>query len=88
MLSVNLGRVRPNAAGVGGISGIDKRPADGPVEVRAPAPSGPGLAGDRIVDGKHHGGDDQAVYAYAREDMDAWSAELGRPLPPAASGKT
>ena len=50
VLSVNLGRVRPNAAGVGGISGIDKRPADGPVEVRAPkGSSGRGLAGDRIV---------------------------------------
>jgi MOSC domain-containing protein YiiM len=27
-----------------------------------------------------HGGGDQAVYAYAREDLDAWAAELGRPL--------
>ena len=88
VLSVNLGRVGPNAAGVGGISGIDKRPADGPVPVRAPAERGaPGLAGDRIVDSKHHGGEDQAVYAYAREDMDAWSAELGRPLPPGCFGE-
>ena len=29
---------------------------------------------------KHHGGDDQAVYAYAREDLDVWQAELGVPL--------
>jgi MOSC domain-containing protein YiiM len=87
LVSVNLGRVRLNAAGVGGVSGIDKRPADGPVEVRSPGPSGPGLAGDRIIDTKHHGGDDQAAYAYAREDMDAWSAELGRPLPPGCFGE-
>ncbi|CAM5353763.1 hypothetical protein SALBM135S_09285 [Streptomyces alboniger] len=25
-------------------------------------------------------GDDQAAYAYAREDLDAWERELGRPL--------
>jgi MOSC domain-containing protein YiiM len=29
---------------------------------------------------KHHGGVDQAVYAYAREDLDNWEAELGKPL--------
>jgi MOSC domain-containing protein YiiM len=28
----------------------------------------------------HHGGGDQAVYAYAREDLDWWEPELGRPL--------
>jgi MOSC domain-containing protein YiiM len=39
-----------------------------------------GLAGDEVADTKHHGGVDQAVYAYAREDLDAWQHELGRPL--------
>jgi MOSC domain-containing protein YiiM len=39
-----------------------------------------GLAGDRVYDVKHHGGSDHAVYAYAREDLDRWEAELGRPL--------
>jgi MOSC domain-containing protein YiiM len=29
---------------------------------------------------KHHGGGDQAVYAYAREDLDWWQDELGAPL--------
>ncbi|BFO14604.1 hypothetical protein SHKM778_09920 [Streptomyces sp. KM77-8] len=29
---------------------------------------------------RHHGGDDQAVYAMAREDLDAWERTLGRPL--------
>jgi MOSC domain-containing protein YiiM len=26
---------------------------------------------------RHHGGTDQAVYAYAREDLDRWETELG-----------
>ena len=82
ILSVNVGEQRPIAA-KSGTSGIDKRPATGPVAVRAPGPKGTGgsgLAGDHISDTANHGGDDQAVYAYAREDLDAWEAELGRPL--------
>jgi MOSC domain-containing protein YiiM len=43
--------------------------------------AGSGLVGDRVCDLRHHGGDDQAVYAYAREDLDVWAAELARPLP-------
>jgi MOSC domain-containing protein YiiM len=82
--SVNLGR---GGLGAAGLSGIDKRPVDGPVEVRAPAGPGlSGLSGDTIASARHHGGDAQAVYAYAREDLDAWSAELGRPLPPGSFG--
>lgn len=90
LVSVNLGRLRPNAAGPDGVSGIDKRPVTGPVAVRAPGPEGigggSGLAGDRIADRRHHGGDQQAAYAYAREDLDAWTEELGRPLPPGSFG--
>jgi MOSC domain-containing protein YiiM len=33
-----------------------------------------------ICDVEHHGGEDQAVYSYAREDLDWWEAELGEPL--------
>jgi MOSC domain-containing protein YiiM len=50
--------------------------------VTAPGPKGTGavgLAGDRVYDVTHHGRSDQAVYAYAREDLDAWQAELGLP---------
>ena len=39
-----------------------------------------GLAGDSICSEIHHGGPDQAVYAYAREDLDTWAGTLGRPL--------
>jgi MOSC domain-containing protein YiiM len=77
--SVNLGSAR-RAGAKFGVTGIDKRPVGGPVLVRAPGPKGvggSGLAGDRVCDLNHHGGDDQAVYAYAREDLDAWQADLG-----------
>ena len=39
-----------------------------------------GLEGDQVADTKHHGGVDQAVYAFAREDLDFWEGELGRPI--------
>jgi MOSC domain-containing protein YiiM len=83
LLSVNVGRPRPNPWKDLRATGIDKRPVDGPVAVAAPGPKGTGavgLAGDRVYDVKHHGGTDQAVYAYAREDLDTWGAELGRTL--------
>ena len=67
------------------MSGINKRPVEGPVSVRAPGPkgaAGSGLAGDAVCDRKNHGGDDQAVYAYAREDLDVWQEILRRPLAP------
>ena len=80
LLSVNVGSPRDNPWKPAGLTGIDKRPVSGPVQVTAPGPKGTGavgLAGDRVYDVRHHGGDDQAVYAYAREDLDGWQAELG-----------
>ena len=78
VLSVNVGaRVEFDQADVGH-TGIGKRPVQGPVDVRAPGPVGSGLVGDHISDARHHGGEDQAVYAYAREDLDGWAVELGR----------
>jgi MOSC domain-containing protein YiiM len=53
-------------------TGIDKRSAAGPVRV-----SRDGLDGDESVDRVNHGGYDQAVYAYAREDLDWWAERLG-----------
>jgi MOSC domain-containing protein YiiM len=83
VLSVNIGRPRDNPWKRVALTGIDKRPVSGPVAVTAPGPKGDGavaLAGDRVYDVKHHGGADQAVYAYAREDLDTWERELGREL--------
>ncbi|GGT27037.1 sulfurase [Streptomyces chromofuscus] len=82
---MNLGRAKavPYTDHPDGVTGIDKRPVDEPVRVAAPGPKGvgaSGLAGDAVCSTRHHGGDDQAVYAMAREDLDAWERELGRPL--------
>jgi len=41
---------------------------------------GSGLVGDTIGNHKVHGGDDQAVYVYAREDLDTWEIQLQRKL--------
>lgn len=49
------------------ITGIDKRPVNGPVALRAPASSDEELL-------------ERALYAYTREDLDAWATELGRDL--------
>jgi MOSC domain-containing protein YiiM len=85
ILSVNLAVPEASTAKSVGITGINKQPVDHPVAVRAPGPKTiglhSGLVGDQIFDIKHHGGDDQAVYAYAREDYDWWQEQLGRKLP-------
>jgi MOSC domain-containing protein YiiM len=85
VLSVNLARVQPNPHKRGvAETGIEKVPTAEPVIVRAPGTKldglGGGLVGDTVCDRQHHGGDTQAVYAYAREDLDHWESVLGRPL--------
>ncbi|MEU2302170.1 MOSC domain-containing protein [Streptomyces antibioticus] len=92
LLSVNLGRPKsvPYTDNPQGVTGIDKQPVEGPVRVAAPGPkgvAGSGLAGDAVCDLRHHGGDDQAVYAVAREDLDDWERELGRTLGNGAFGE-
>ncbi|MDQ1047960.1 MOSC domain-containing protein YiiM [Streptomyces sp. V4I2] len=92
LLSVNLGRAKavPYTDQPEGLTGIDKRPTDAPVKVAAPGPKGvgaSGLAGDTVCDTRHHGGNDQAVYAVAREDLDDWERELGRTLANGAFGE-
>ncbi|MEU4090062.1 MOSC domain-containing protein [Streptomyces aureus] len=92
LLSLNLGRAQAVAYTdqPEGLTGIGKLPVDGPVRVAAPGPKGTGgsgLAGDAVCDLRHHGGDDQAVYAVAREDLDAWEGELGRTLPNGVFGE-
>lgn len=63
-----------------GATGIDKRPVDGPLQVSPPGTkgsAGSGVAGDTIADWTVHGGEYQAVYGYAREDLDWWQSETG-----------
>ncbi|MFC3778534.1 MOSC domain-containing protein [Mycolicibacterium holsaticum] len=82
VLSVNI--AHHYSEGPSGNTGFDKRPTAEPVMVRAPgskrAGLGSGLTGDLIGNRKYHGGDDQAVYAYGREDLDAWQTRLQRSL--------
>src|SRR5690348_13236719 len=84
VLSLNVGTPQPNSAKKVGTTGIGKTPVES-VAVRAPGPKhgglGSGLVGDFLGDTRHHGGDTQAVYAFAREELDWWAEELGRDLP-------
>lgn len=73
--SINIGAADPLAEAPSGTSGIFKKPVgSGRITVD-------GVVGDVIVETEHHGGPDQAVYVYARDDYDFWSTELDRELP-------
>ena len=62
-------------------TGIDKRPVDQAFVGRL------GLEGDVVADTENHGGADQAVYVYSRDDYALWEAELGMALAPGAFGE-
>ena len=74
VLSVNLTHSVHTGEWTGseGKTGIDKRAVDGPITF-----ANEEVTGDVIVDRNHHGGFDQAVYAYSREDADWWQNQLG-----------
>ncbi|MEW1693999.1 MOSC domain-containing protein [Streptomyces sp. NPDC093249] len=83
LLSVNVGGAKAvdYTDAASGLTGIDKRPVDGPVRIEAPGVPGvgtSGLAGDTVCDLRFHGGNDRAAYAFAREDLDRWERDLGR----------
>ncbi len=80
--SINIGKPQPIAeGGKSGVTGIFKQPARGDVRVGKLS-----LEGDAIVNKKHHGGPDQAVYVYGAGDYAWWSAELGYDLEPGTFG--
>lgn len=96
VLSVNLGRPAVDRGKPANTTGIDKQPVTSARVVAPPAREvtrrlGPdarsGLVGDYIGDGKHHGGTVQAVYACAREDLDALGAQVGREFASGAFGE-
>ena len=74
-------QLMPDTSNVG-VTAIDKRPAEGPVKVHRL-----GLQGDIQANRVHHGGPDQALYAYSQEDADYWAGELQRDLPPGIFGE-
>src|SRR5579859_197300 len=85
LVSVNAGRPRtvPWRGGPDTVtSAIWKQPVGGRVAVK-----GVNLDGDDQADRTVHGGPDQAVYAYAREDYAWWENELQRVLPPGQFGE-
>jgi MOSC domain-containing protein YiiM len=82
VLSVNVGRPRVADWAAIGRTSIAKHPVAGAVHV---GPLGP--TGDQVSDLRHHGGIDQAVYAFAREDLDAWATELGQEIPDGQFGE-
>ncbi|MFL4473221.1 MOSC domain-containing protein [Paeniglutamicibacter sp. MACA_103] len=73
--------LKPDAGAVG-TTAIDKRPIDGPVKVRKM-----GLYADVQVDREHHGGHDQAVYAYSQAEAERWGGELGKEIPAGLFGE-
>ncbi|WP_109472237.1 MOSC domain-containing protein [Ornithinimicrobium cavernae] len=85
VLSVNVGKavVTEHTSAPTGTTGIDKY-AVSSLTVRAPGPKagglGSGVVGDHIGDRRFHGGDNKAVYLFAREELDWWESELGRSL--------
>jgi MOSC domain-containing protein YiiM len=83
VIAVNVGQpeVGPWTGRVGR-SAIRKRSVAGPVRIGRD-----GLEGDQQCDQKYHGGPDNAVYAFAREDLDHWAERLGRPIPDGQFGE-
>jgi MOSC domain-containing protein YiiM len=83
LLSLNVGSPEPMDL-TGQLTGIRKRPVES-LEVRAPGPKhgglGSGAVGDYLGSRQHHGGDGQALYAVAREELDVWGERLDRQLP-------
>ena len=76
VISVNTGRaVKVGWAGRVQRTAIEKHPADGAVHVGRL-----GLDGDEQADLENHGGPEQAIYVYAREDLDWWAGQLSRPV--------
>ena len=72
LLSINVGRSQRAEWAELGATSMDKRSVEGPVRVTRL-----GLVDDTVTDTRHHGGPDQAVYAFAREDLDLWGERLG-----------
>jgi MOSC domain-containing protein YiiM len=77
VLTVNIAAVVHEGAWTGseGRTGIDKQPTTSTVKFE-----NDGVVGDVVVDRKHHGGYDKAVYAYAREDAMWWERAIGREI--------
>ena len=81
LASINIGQPQP-IPGKSAKTGIYKTPVEGDVAIARE-----GVAGDAVMDSKHHGGRDQAVYLYFADDYAWWSKELGRDIAPGTFGE-
>lgn len=79
--SINIAQPEP-IPGKSAKTGIYKRPIDGEVTITRE-----GLAGDAILNRKHHGGREQAVYLYCKDDYDWWSQQLEAEIGPGVFGE-
>ena len=77
VLSINIAQesMAQNWTESGNRTGIHKVGISGPIRF-----ADNGVEGDTVVDRKHHGGYDMAVYAYAREDAIWWESHIGRDI--------
>jgi MOSC domain-containing protein YiiM len=83
VVSVNVGQPRTiEWFGRQVRTAIWKAPVTGPVAVK-----GVNADGDDQADRRVHGGYDKAIYAYAQEDYEWWSDQLGLPLGPGTFGE-
>lgn len=83
LIAVNIGREQQVQVGERTVrTGIYKTPVADRVRLDAF-----GLEADVVADTKHHGGRDQAVYAYSAEDYDWWAEQLGEALEPGTFGE-
>lgn len=81
--SVNIGKAESiSHANQSMRTGICKHPVSGPVHIGEL-----GLDGDQILDSEHHGGADQAVYAYSADDYEWWAASVDRDFEPGLFGE-
>lgn len=87
VLTVNIGKLEPTPHSSTSVTGIHKRPSEGEIRVFAAGDGKSGVEGDFIGDPKNHGGADQAVYAYQREDLDRWEQIKDREFPNGAFGE-
>jgi MOSC domain-containing protein YiiM len=82
VVSVQIGTARDFDLGSRRVeSGIDKRP------VETISVGTGGVVGDAVVNTRHHGGPDQAVYVYTAADYTWWQSRLGRSLEPGTFGE-
>ena len=81
LLAVNLGKPEPIPSRTA-MTGIYKRPQKSSVRIGKL-----GLEGDAVLDRKHHGGVDQAIYVYFQSDYDFWDARMDTKIQPGTFGE-